>query len=102
MRCRLSRPTPACGTASSKVANHYDMVERLRYPSEPLPDDLLMVGPCSLSIHAALDQDDTNWIIISTRALATKRLYSSRRVIPSEQRTVRGKTARARSSISPW
>ena len=38
-------------------------VERLRYMTEPLPDDLLVVGPCSLTIHAALDQDDTNWII---------------------------------------
>ncbi len=39
-------------------------VERLRYMSEPLADDLLVVGPCSLTIHAALDQDDTNWIIV--------------------------------------
>jgi uncharacterized protein len=31
--------------------------------SEPLPDDMLVVGPCKLTIHAALDQDDTNWII---------------------------------------
>ncbi|MFH0915693.1 MAG: CocE/NonD family hydrolase [bacterium] len=38
-------------------------VERLRYMTEPLPDDLLIVGPCSLTIHAALDQDDTNWIV---------------------------------------
>ena len=38
-------------------------VERLRYMTEPLADDLLVVGPCSLTIHAALDQDDTNWII---------------------------------------
>jgi predicted acyl esterase len=33
-------------------------VERLRYMTEPLPDDLLVVGPCSLTIHAALGQDD--------------------------------------------
>jgi len=38
-------------------------VERLRYMTEPLPDDLLMVGPCVLKIFAALDQDDTNWIV---------------------------------------
>jgi uncharacterized protein len=38
-------------------------VERLRYLSEPLPDDTLIVGPCKLTIHAALDKDDTNWIV---------------------------------------
>ena len=39
-------------------------IERLRYMTEPLPEDLLVVGPISLTLHASLDQDDTNWIVI--------------------------------------
>jgi len=43
---------------------HTSKVERLRYLSEPLPEDLLVVGPISLTLYAALDQEDTNWIIV--------------------------------------
>jgi predicted acyl esterase len=39
-------------------------VARLRYLSEPLADDLLIAGPAVLNLHAAIDQDDTNWIAI--------------------------------------
>ncbi len=39
-------------------------IERLRYMTEPLPDDLLVAGPISLTLYASLDQPDTNWIII--------------------------------------
>jgi putative CocE/NonD family hydrolase len=35
----------------------------LRYLSEPLTRDLLIAGPISLVLHAAIDQDDTNWFV---------------------------------------
>ncbi len=41
-----------------------DKVERLRYMTAPLPEDLTIAGPVSLTLHAAIDQDDTNWIIV--------------------------------------
>jgi predicted acyl esterase len=36
----------------------------LRYLSDPLPRDLLVAGPIVLNLFAAIDQEDTNWIII--------------------------------------
>jgi predicted acyl esterase len=39
-------------------------IARLRYLSDPLPRDLLVAGPIVLNLFAAIDQDDTNWIII--------------------------------------
>ena len=39
-------------------------VERLRYLTEPLATDLTVVGPISLTLYAAIDQADTNWIVI--------------------------------------
>jgi len=39
-------------------------VQRLRYVSEPLAEDLLIAGPSVLNIFAEIDQDDTNWIVI--------------------------------------
>jgi putative CocE/NonD family hydrolase len=39
-------------------------VEKLRYLSQPLPHDLSVVGPICLTLYAAIDQDDTNWIIL--------------------------------------
>lgn len=41
-----------------------DKVERLRYMTAPLAEDLTIAGPISLTLHAALDQDDTNWIVV--------------------------------------
>ena len=41
-----------------------DKVERLRYMTPPLPEDLTIAGPISLTLYAAIDQDDTNWIIV--------------------------------------
>ena len=38
-------------------------VQRLRYMSEPLPSDTLVAGPMVLNLFAAIDQDDTNWIV---------------------------------------
>jgi len=39
-------------------------VQKLRYLSEPLPHDVLVAGPIVLNLFAAIDQDDTNWIVI--------------------------------------
>ncbi len=41
-----------------------DKVSRLRYMTAPLPEDTLIIGPIALYLYAAIDQDDTNWIVI--------------------------------------
>ncbi len=38
-------------------------IARLRYLSDPLPEDLLVAGPVSLTFHASIDTEDTNWIV---------------------------------------
>src|SRR5580692_40226 len=40
-----------------------NVVEKLRYLTDPLPNDVLVVGPAVLNLFASIDQDDTNWII---------------------------------------
>lgn len=39
-------------------------IQKLRYLTDPLPTDTLVVGPISLTFWASIDQDDTNWIIV--------------------------------------
>jgi predicted acyl esterase len=39
-------------------------IQRLRYMTDPLPEDTLMIGPSALYLNAAIDQQDTNWIVI--------------------------------------
>jgi predicted acyl esterase len=39
-------------------------IERLRYMTDPLPADMTVVGPITLTLHAAIDADDTNWIVV--------------------------------------
>jgi putative CocE/NonD family hydrolase len=39
-------------------------VSKLRYLTEPLPEDTLVVGPIALTFYAAIDQEDTNWIVV--------------------------------------
>ena len=39
-------------------------IERLRYLTEPLAEDLLVVGPIALRFWASIDQEDTHWIVI--------------------------------------
>jgi len=39
-------------------------IQKLRFMSDPLPHDLLVAGPMVLNLFAAIDQTDTNWIII--------------------------------------
>jgi len=39
-------------------------IQKLRFLTDPLPHDLLVAGPSVLNLFAAIDQDDTNWIIV--------------------------------------
>ncbi|MCL4370889.1 MAG: hypothetical protein M1380_08275, partial [Chloroflexi bacterium] len=39
-------------------------IQKLRYMTEPLPEDTLVIGPISLTLYASIDQEDTNWIVI--------------------------------------
>jgi putative CocE/NonD family hydrolase len=39
-------------------------IQKLRYMTDPLPEDMLIAGPSALYIHASIDQPDTNWIVI--------------------------------------
>lgn len=39
-------------------------VQKLRYLTDPLPEDTLLAGPSVLYLHAAIDQEDTNWIVV--------------------------------------
>jgi uncharacterized protein len=39
-------------------------VERLRYTTNPLSEDLTVVGPISLTLYAAIDKTDTNWVVL--------------------------------------
>jgi uncharacterized protein len=72
-RLTMSPPRPADQTG--KAACEPDVftqmplkkttkVERLRYMTNPLSEDLTVVGPISLTLHAAIDKTDTNWIVI--------------------------------------
>jgi uncharacterized protein len=38
-------------------------IQRLRYMTEPLPEDTLVAGPIVLNLFASIDQEDTNWIV---------------------------------------
>jgi hypothetical protein len=39
-------------------------VQKLRYMTPPLAQDTLVVGPAALHLHASIDQDDTNWMVV--------------------------------------
>lgn len=39
-------------------------IQKLRYMTEPLSADSLIAGPIVLNLFAAIDQSDTNWIVI--------------------------------------
>lgn len=44
--------------------SHTNKVQRLRYMTDPLPQDTVIAGPISLTLYASIDQEDTNWIVI--------------------------------------
>jgi uncharacterized protein len=65
------RPADQTGTAVGEPDVFTQMplkktatVERLRYTTAPFARDLTVVGPISLTLHAAIDKTDTNWIIV--------------------------------------
>jgi uncharacterized protein len=67
----LPRPADQTGRAAREPdvftqmpLNRTAKVERLRYMTEPLAEDLTVVGPISLTLYAAIDKADTNWIVI--------------------------------------
>lgn len=39
-------------------------IQALRYMTAPSTEDVLIAGPIVLNLFAAIDQDDTNWIVI--------------------------------------
>jgi len=39
-------------------------MQKLRFMTDPLPEDTLIAGPSALYLYASIDQEDTNWIII--------------------------------------
>ncbi|HEY5082400.1 MAG TPA: CocE/NonD family hydrolase [Bauldia sp.] len=41
-----------------------NQVAKLRYMTDPLPEDTLVAGPIALTLFASIDQDDTTWIVI--------------------------------------
>jgi predicted acyl esterase len=42
---------------------HTRRVACLRYLSEPMTEDVLVAGPARLKLFAAIDREDTNWIV---------------------------------------
>ena len=38
-------------------------IEKLRYMTDPLPEDVTIAGPISTTFFAAIDSDDTNWFV---------------------------------------
>src|SRR5260370_32382985 len=71
---RLTTEPPLPADRSSAVSPQPDVfvqmpptqtleVARLRYLSDPLPEDVLVAGPISLTFYASTDQEDTNWIV---------------------------------------
>ena len=43
---------------------HTTKIQGLRYMTDPLPEDTLVIGPSALYLSAEIDQEDTNWIIV--------------------------------------
>ena len=82
-------------------------IERLRYMTEPLAEDLLVIGPISLTLYAELDQDDTNWIVILKDVGPDVSVQTARpgeREIPSglpERELTRGWLKASRRALDP-
>lgn len=59
-----TEPTPAKPDSFTQPAANLDPnVYCLRYTTEPLADDMEVIGPVSLHLQAAIDIDDTNWMV---------------------------------------
>ena len=64
--CAVERDRDAaagCLRANAAVADRRRS-QRLRYMTDPLPHDVVVAGPIVVTLYAAIDQDDTNWIVI--------------------------------------
>ncbi len=72
---RLTTQEPAPLSKTNAVASQPDVfaqmpltqtmkIERLRYMTDPLPSDVLVAGPISLTLYASIDETDTNWIVV--------------------------------------
>ncbi|MEK9280930.1 MULTISPECIES: CocE/NonD family hydrolase [unclassified Bradyrhizobium] len=72
---RLTEEAPEPSSHTSNADNEPDSfvqmpltktrkIQKLRYMTDPLPEDLLVAGPISLTLYAAIDDDDTNWIVV--------------------------------------
>jgi putative CocE/NonD family hydrolase len=70
---RLAADTPALSSATEiqppdsfvqMPPSQSNAIQRLRYMTEPLSHDVLVAGPIAVTLYAAIDQDDTNWIAI--------------------------------------
>jgi predicted acyl esterase len=46
-------------------ASQTNRIQKLRYLSEPLAEDVTIAGPSVLNLFASIDQDDTNWNAIT-------------------------------------
>jgi len=64
-------PVPASATEAQPPDAFVQMpptqtntIERLRYMTDPLPQDVLVAGPIALTLYASIDQSDTNWIVV--------------------------------------
>jgi uncharacterized protein len=82
-------------------------IERLRYLTEPLAEDTLVVGPISLTFWASLDQEDTNWIVILKDVGPDVSVQSARpgeREVPAglpERELTRGWLKASRRALDP-
>ena len=82
-------------------------IERLRYLTDPLAKDTLVVGPISLTFWASLDQDDTNWIVILKDVGPDVSVQSARpgeREVPAglpERELTRGWLKASRRALDP-
>ena len=72
---RMTTQEPAPLSKTNAVARQPDVfaqmpltqtmkIERLRYMTDPLPSDVLVAGPISLTLYASIDETDTNWIVV--------------------------------------
>jgi uncharacterized protein len=70
---KLSARAPKAGSADDFVPPdsflqmplaQTNTVTRLRYMTDPLTEDVTIAGPSVLVLHAAINQSDTNWIVI--------------------------------------
>lgn len=70
---RLSTDAPIAGSVDDHSApdtfaqmppTQTATIQRLRYMTEPLPRDTLVAGEIELVLHAEIDRDDTNFIVI--------------------------------------